>query len=146
MRLATANVGKFLIEKLVVAAEVLSAAQFNQEGNGMSKRHNMRQRKKLHLGEFKELGFELSAEVARELSDDERDQILDSFLSECIEANGMLFGGGINRSLGGFIESIAVRGSATEEQRERVREWLQGRSEFRSVTVGPLVDAWHEVH
>jgi hypothetical protein len=110
----------------------------------MSKRHNRRQRKKLHLGEFQELGFEVSAELTQELDIDQRGDLLDAFLTECIEANGMLFGGGVNRTLGGFVESIAVRGSATDEQRECVRSWLQGRSELRNVTVGPLVDAWHD--
>jgi uncharacterized protein len=99
----------------------------------------------MRLGEFKELGFELSAELTRELEDDDRDRLLDTFLAECIEANGMLFGGGVNRHLSGFIESMSLRGSATEQQRERVREWLQGRPEFHRITVGPLVDAWHGV-
>ena len=109
----------------------------------MAKRHNQRQRKKLHLGEFAELGFEVSADLTRELDERQRDVLIDAFLEECIEANGMLFGGGINKDLGGFIVPDAARGSATEEQRECVREWLLGRPEFSAVTVGPLVDAWH---
>jgi uncharacterized protein YggL (DUF469 family) len=106
-------------------------------------RHNRRQRKKLHLGEFRELGFEVSADLTRQLDDTQRDALVDAFLSECIEANGMLFGGGINRGLDGFIVSASARGSATDEQRECVRKWLQGRTEFSAVSVEPLVDAWH---
>ena len=56
---------------------------------------------------------------------------------------GMLFGGGINEGLQGFIVSTAVGGSATDDQRECVREWIEARPEFRNLTVGPLVDAWH---
>ena len=109
----------------------------------MAKRHNRRQRKKLHIGEFRELGFEVSADLTRQLDDEQRDALLDVFLTEGIEANGMLFGGGINQDLDGYVVASSARGSATEEQRECVRAWLAGRSEFSAVKVGPLVDAWH---
>jgi len=108
----------------------------------MAKRHNQRQRKKLRIGEFQELGFLVSAALRAPISDAERDALLDAFLESCIEANGMLFGGGINQDLDGFIVSSSARSSATEEQREGVRRWLAGRNEFDAVTVGPLVDAW----
>lgn len=109
----------------------------------MAKRHNRRQRKKLHIGEFRELGFEVSADLARQLDDEQREALLDAFLSECIEANGMLAAAAVTHYLDCYIVVSSARGSATEEQRERVRAWLAGRSEFSAVTVGPLTDAWH---
>lgn len=109
----------------------------------MAGRRNHRQRKKLRIGEYQELGFEVSAQFTHPLENDQRDALLDSFLAECIEANGMLFGGGMNDSLGGFIVDNSARGSATDDQREHVRQWLEGRVEFASVEVAPLRDAWY---
>lgn len=53
------------------------------------KKHNHRQRKKLRLGEFRELGFAASAQFRSQLNDDEREAVLDTFTA-CIEANGLL--------------------------------------------------------
>jgi hypothetical protein len=55
----------------------------------------------------------------------------------------MLFGGGLNDDLGGFICAEKARASTTEEQREIVRIWLAAREEVVSVAIGPLKDAWH---
>jgi uncharacterized protein YggL (DUF469 family) len=105
-------------------------------------RHNRRQRKKLHLGEFTELGFEVSARLASPLSDEGRDKLLDGFMGDCIEPLGLSFGGGLNDDLGGYV-TTAMRGrSASEDQRDKVRAWLSSRPEFLVVEVGPLTDAW----
>jgi uncharacterized protein YggL (DUF469 family) len=109
----------------------------------MVKRHNHRQRKKLRIGEYQELGFHVMAELFGPLDDAQRDTLIDAFLDECIEANGMLFGGGINRDLDGYIVADGKRKSATDEQRECVRQWLEGRSEFTAVRVEALTDAWY---
>lgn len=111
----------------------------------MNKRHNRRQRKKLHLGEFQELGFDVHARIATPLSVDDRDKLLDAFIEQCIEPIGLGFGGGLNDDLGGFAVSMQKRGSATDEQRERVRRWLSTRPEFSAVEIGPLADAWYAV-
>lgn len=112
-------------------------------GAPMAGRRNHRQRKKLRIGEYQELGFEVSAQFKHPLESDRRDALLDVFLAECIEANGMLFGGGMNDSLGGFIVDNSARGSATDDQREQVCQWLKGREEFAGVEVAPLTDAWY---
>ena len=109
----------------------------------MSKKRNRRQRKKLRVGEYREFGFEVSARIVHPLGDGQRDALLDAFLEECVEPNGMLFGGGINESLEGFIVANSPRDSATDEQRECVRQWMAQRAEFASVHISPLIDAWH---
>ncbi len=109
----------------------------------MAKNRTRRLRKKLHLGEFQELGFEVAARLASPLSDEERDKLLDLFIEQCIESNELGFGGGLNDDLEGFVVSMKKRGSATDEQREKVRAWLGTRSEFAGVEIGPLRDAWH---
>jgi uncharacterized protein YggL (DUF469 family) len=51
-------------------------------------------RKKHHLGEFQELGFEISFDLG--VSDDqaEEEDAFFQFLEHAIEANGLYFGGG----------------------------------------------------
>ncbi|CAB3753789.1 YggL family protein [Paraburkholderia humisilvae] len=106
-------------------------------------KHNRRQRKKLHIGEFREIGFQVTADLSRALNEGQRYALIDAFLEQCIEANGMLFGGGINRDMDGYIVADGKRKSATEEQRAYVRQWLEGRAEFTAIRVDPLTDAWY---
>lgn len=84
----------------------------------MAKHRNRRQRKKLRVGEFRELGFSVSAELQAPLSDQQRNALVDAFLEQCIEANGMLFGGGINEALDGYIVAEKNRSSVTDRHRE----------------------------
>lgn len=106
-------------------------------------RHNRRQRKKLHLGEFRELGFEVAAELAAPLSPAERAALVEAFIEEAIEANKLSFGGGLNEDLGGFVASERKRTSATEEDRALVGQWLSRQAALVNVKVGELRDAWY---
>jgi uncharacterized protein YggL (DUF469 family) len=96
-----------------------------------------RLRKKLHVGEFQQLGFEITLFLSKELSSTQSNDFWDSFIGE-IEANNLTFGGGEI----GFVVPDG-RTSATEGHRQVVQAWLSKRPEISSVTVGPLVDAWH---
>ena len=102
-----------------------------------------RLRKKKHLGEFQELGFELSFDYV--VSDvEEEDALLDAFLLEAVEARGLQFGGGGGRGTwSGFATAGAKGATATEAHREAVRMWLERRPEVTVVRVGPLRDAHH---
>ena len=108
----------------------------------MSKQHNRRQRKKLHLGEFQEFGFEASANFAGELEIERRADLLDAFL-EFIEANGLLAAVSTSDAFDAYLISGAPRGSTTEEDRRIVQTWLAGRPDLTAVHVGELSDAWH---
>ena len=109
----------------------------------MSSRYNRRQRKKLRLGEFQEFGFCLSAELVGGLDDATKVAACDTFISDCIEGNGLTYGGALEHRLDGFVAPEGKRSSATEEDRHRVLNWLENRPEFTTVRVGQLVDAWH---
>lgn len=108
----------------------------------MTTRHNRRQRKKLHLGEFTELGFEVSAGLVSKLDDGDRDQLLDAFIEDCIEPLALSFGGGLGDDFSGYVTSAIPGRSALEAQRDKVCAWLGSRPEFSGIEVGPLTDAW----
>jgi len=106
----------------------------------VTQRHNLRQRKKLHLGEFQELGFYIDLEMTEAMPDQAIESFIDAFLVEIIEPRNLVFAGG---DMGGFICRLG-RSSATEEDRTAVEQWLAGRAEPKSFTVAPLVDAWYD--
>lgn len=105
-----------------------------------NKHRSRRLRKKLRTGEFQQWGFEFEAELKVRLPD-EGEVLVDSFLAEVIEPRSLALGGWITS---GFVVSFG-RGSATDEDRQVVQDWLQARPEIKAARVGPLIDAWHGV-
>ena len=98
-----------------------------------------RLRKKLRLGEFQQLGFEISITLIPDLGIVDLERFLDDFILDAIERSGLVFGGGTGC---GFITTWK-RVSASEAHRTIVEKWLSRRQEVTSVTLGPLVDAWY---
>jgi uncharacterized protein YggL (DUF469 family) len=109
----------------------------------MSQRRTRRQRKKLRVAEFQEFGFLVAADLAVGLRADARITACEAFIADCIEANQLTYGGSIDDRLDGFVSPEGKRGSSTEEHRRIVLDWLNGRAEFGTVRVGPLIDAWY---
>ena len=104
----------------------------------MSKRHNLRQRKKLHLGEFRELGFNLEVFLQETVSETAAEILIADFFAEVVEPRRLMYGGTLSF---GFL-CRDTRGDASEEDRAAAQAWLEKRPEIASVTVGELVDAW----
>lgn len=104
-----------------------------------NKRRSRRLRKKLHVGEFQELGFGFEVEFKTPATSELQELMIDCFLSEVIEPRLLAFGGWIG---GGFI-TCDGRGSVLEDDREAIQNWLAARPEIGEVRVGPLKDAWH---
>ena len=95
--------------------------------------------KKLFLGEFAMLGFELSCETT--ISDfDKYDVFVDEFI-DYIDGLGLCFGGGGLELFEGFLCCNARYADATEEQKAQVVAWLEAREEVKSVQTSELVDA-----
>lgn len=101
-----------------------------------------RLRKKLHKGEFKELGFSFDAKfkVDTDL------KLVEEWLQELaivLHEQGMEMGGGWNSDVcGGFI--TRERGSVTPEERKVVEKWLgEHKQHVDQVNVGELKDAWY---
>jgi len=96
-------------------------------------------RKKLFLGEFAILGFEISCET--DIKDFDRyDAFVDDFI-DYIDGLGLCFGGGGLELFEGFLCSIDRYGSTTEEQKAQVIAWLEARPEVKNAKAGNLVDA-----
>ncbi|MBA4109800.1 MAG: hypothetical protein C0487_09435 [Leptothrix sp. (in: Bacteria)] len=102
----------------------------------MSKTRNRRQRKKLRVAEFQQLGFLFEAELGKNADDE---ALVDSFLVEAIEPRNLSFGGW---ATGGAIDKLG-RQSVTEEDRSAVLSWLAARPEVTALSASGLVDMWY---
>lgn len=107
------------------------------------KQMNLRQRKKMRVGEFTELGFTLKASFAADLDHAAQDALLDAWL-DLVDQQSVSFGGQFDATgtLEGAVfpvSSIAV----TEEIRTALLDWLKGRSEVSAVEASGLFDLWH---
>ncbi len=106
----------------------------------MVRTKSRRLRKKLYLDEFAVLGFELSCDLSVK-SEDDFDSLLDQFLDFIVDRKLCMSGGGNTKSFGAFICSEHRYGSATNEDIEAIKNWLQSRERTSNVVVGQLVDA-----
>lgn len=82
-----------------------------------------RLRKKKRVGEFQEFGFDVESSL-RPNMDREVHAFTDRFIAH-IEAHKLEFGGGIGTTVSGFVTRFG-RGSATQEDRERVTSFFGG--------------------
>lgn len=99
---------------------------------------NKRIRKKKHVGEFTELGFQLHATLRPNLGSDEVEAVMDRLL-ELIEARHLEFGGSLGQALSGFV-TRAEGGSATEADRTALGTLLQGDPSVAEHTLDELRD------
>jgi uncharacterized protein YggL (DUF469 family) len=105
----------------------------------MTKTTSRRLRKKLYLDEFAVFGFECACDL------DETEAGFDLFLDELVEvveARGLIIGGGGSATeFAAFVASEQRYGSATEEDRQFVEQWLSAQPRTSMVVVGKLIDA-----
>ena len=98
-------------------------------------------RKKKHLGEFKQLGFEMEGDLRPELPRPEEDAFIERVL-QWIEARDLAFGGSIGSgAFGGFVSRDRV--SATEDDRAALTRFLESDPAVRRHEVGALRDVWY---
>lgn len=102
-----------------------------------------RLRKKKRVGEFRELCFELRAELRSGLDNTELAGFVDRLI-DTVEARRLSFGGGAGRNQ--MLEGVVTRdgrGSTTEDDRAALAAFLEAEGIIVRHDVGALVDAWH---
>lgn len=107
----------------------------------MSKNRSKRLRKKLRIDEFQEFGFSLTVSLKDDLDAKSLEIFVDEFIFEAIENNGLVFGGGFNKDLNGFV-ALEKRGSVTVSHVAKVKSWLDSQPCVTNIRFGELVDAW----
>lgn len=99
-----------------------------------------RLRKKLHIEEFKELGFTVSWSFQEGTNTTELDKKVDDFIREVIEPNGLAYEGSGYLNWQGIICTQKL-GNCTEEDRDNVTKWLESHG-LKNVKTSALIDIW----
>jgi uncharacterized protein YggL (DUF469 family) len=105
-------------------------------------RLNRRQRKKLRVGEFQELAFEVTIRFHQPMEDPQLDAFMDSFI-DLMESRRLAVGGGGSRMGTKWFVSTWDRGSTTEEDRQTVLDWRLRHPEVADAQAGAFVDGWY---
>lgn len=108
-------------------------------------RLNRRQRKKLRVGEFQEMVFEVHIRFCLPLENVALNAFWDSFIA-LIESRRLIvggFGGQLPLHETNGVVSAARRGSLTEEDRQAVLSWLQQQPDVATAEIGLFVDGWY---
>jgi uncharacterized protein YggL (DUF469 family) len=108
----------------------------------MLKRRSRRLRKKLHVGEFQEMGVEVKIIIDIEQLD--FDSAIDKLI-EYIEEDDCSFCGGGDMD-GNVISGIMYRsnrGTITPSDKESFKTWLSNQSWIKGFSMSRLVDMWH---
>lgn len=119
-------------------------SRLNPTSRRCIRRLNTRQRKKLCVGEFQELAFELEIQFKAALDDQAYADFIYAYI-DFAEARGLVlsaFGGKLPfTKTDGLVSK--PRGSASDEDRNAITAWLEARSEVASAKAGALVDGWY---
>lgn len=102
-----------------------------------------RLRKKLHLAEYRALGFRVEGVLIDSLDAEGSDRMFDDWIN-FIEARGITCGGGMSLTppqLSMYVERFPR--SCTDEDREAACTWLRARAEVVSVDAGALEDVYY---
>jgi uncharacterized protein len=102
-----------------------------------------RLRKKKRIGEFQELGFEVTYRLVEESSPKQRLDLLFEFLEQAIEANGLMAGGGGGSPACLFVVSAKDHESVAGHQKDAIERWLAAKPQITEFSVGQLRDAWY---
>ena len=99
-----------------------------------------RLRKKLHIEEFKELGFTVSWSFQEGTNTTELDKRVDDFIREVIEPNGLAYEGSGYLNWQGIICTQKL-GNCTEKHRTIIGDWLKDQG-LNNIKIGQLIDIW----
>ena len=104
---------------------------------GLARRRSRRLRKKLHIAEFQELGFEYEITWQTFPTATQQDEFLDAWIA-LVEARDLVLGGG---PTSGFI--CGRRKSPTPSDNKALQDFLSQWPSVPQVVIGKMVDAWY---
>ncbi len=110
--------------------------------NGKLNSLNRRQRKKLRVGEFQELVFEIRIQFRQPMDDATLDTFWDALIA-LVESRRLAVGGWSDLTKMDGVISAWGRGSPTEADRQALLDWLRLRSEVASAEAGDFADGWY---
>jgi uncharacterized protein YggL (DUF469 family) len=103
-----------------------------------------RLRKKKRIGEFHEFGFKAGFRFSDQLTNSARNNLLNRFIEDAIEKNGLQYGGGGDgNEWNGFVVLNKPRGSTHERHRQEIENWFINEAEVKEYYLTDMFDAWY---
>lgn len=106
----------------------------------MAIQRNARQRKKMHLAEFQELGFLVKFQFAEGTGIDQIDATVDRFIEEVIEPNGLAYEGSGYLHWEGLV-CLEKLGKCDASHQQLVKTWLENKGLIQ-IEISELFDIW----
>lgn len=106
----------------------------------MATQRSRRLRKKLHIDEFQELGFSVAWRFPDGTSEQQIDSVVDQFIEQVIDPNGLAFDGSGYLAWEGLI-CLQEIGKCTPEHQALVRNWLEAH-QLTDIRTSDLFDIW----
>ncbi|MDH2924497.1 hypothetical protein EV693_10657 [Nicoletella semolina] len=106
----------------------------------MAIKRNTRQRKKMHLGEYQELGFLVKFQFVEGTGIDVIDSTIDRFIDEVIKPNGLAYEGSGYLQWEGLV-CLEKLGKCDESHRQTVKIWLENNG-LVHIEISELFDIW----
>lgn len=104
-----------------------------------TRRRSRRQRKKMRIDEFQELGFEYQLELKAPLEPQAQEALMDRFVRDLLAPRNLAAAGWVSE---GFVTAFD-RGSASDDDRQATQAWFAAQPEVAEATVSALKDAWY---
>ena len=111
-----------------------------------AKNRSRRLRKKLYADEFKVLGFEVDLTFVDSTTEETMDAFFEDFLTNVIDANELVFGGGgTKEGFSGFVVPAKRYASSSEDHRKLLDGWFEQQKLVSRHSIGGLIDANFEL-
>lgn len=104
-----------------------------------------RLRKKFHIGEFQELGFEVTIKFNLNFTETDFDRFWQKFIGKIEEDKLECGGGGNHKVWQVFVTSSKKYQSPTNEQRVNIINYLESHPDIAKCEVGDFKDAWYDI-
>ena len=107
-----------------------------------AKKRSKRLRKKLYVDEFKVMGFEVDLTFVDSTTEEAMDAFFDDFLTNVIDANQLVFGGGgTKEGFSGFVVPAKRYASSSEDHRKLLDSWFGQQKVVTEHSISGLIDA-----
>ncbi|MBJ3815867.1 DUF469 domain-containing protein [Shimwellia pseudoproteus] len=106
----------------------------------MATQRSRRLRKKMHIDEFQEIGFSVAWRFPEGTSEEQIDSVVDLFIEQVIDANGLAFDGSGYLAWEGLI-CLQEIGKCTDAHQALVRAWLE-EHKLEAIRTSDLFDIW----
>jgi uncharacterized protein YggL (DUF469 family) len=104
-----------------------------------------RLRKKNHLKEFTEFGIDIDFSMNVEISEEDFDSLINRFISDFVEGNGLFCGGGWNpkERTAGFIIEVGRNKEKCTYYAKELKNWFDNEG-IKPPETYKIVDLWND--